>query len=155
MIDLEWLDEAENLTSTFNSTGNETVDGRVMFYYPGMTHNVWNPLPLLPNDFEYFAHPTQNDNISRFRQWKKSTQLVSWLFCWWSWWWLSARQSTNSTFCQTDETASRTPTLSQSSGSWKVSATIFRMFMYSLFQMNSNANTKTDSEPIFSLIKKT
>ena len=63
MLDLEWFDEAENLTSTFNSTGNETVDGRTMFYYPGMTHNVWNLFPLLPKDFENFAHPTQNDNI--------------------------------------------------------------------------------------------
>ena len=40
MLDMEWLDDAENLTSTFNSTGNETIDGRTMFYYPGMTQNV-------------------------------------------------------------------------------------------------------------------
>jgi len=37
---VEWSDDAENFTSTFNSTGNDTVDGRTMFYYPGMTHNV-------------------------------------------------------------------------------------------------------------------
>ncbi|CBY19839.1 unnamed protein product [Oikopleura dioica] len=36
MLDEEWLENAENLTSSFNSTGNETVDGRSIFFYPNI-----------------------------------------------------------------------------------------------------------------------
>jgi len=39
MLDEEWLENAENLTSSFNSTGNETVDGRSIFFYPNVRPN--------------------------------------------------------------------------------------------------------------------
>ena len=54
MLDMDWLNnDLENLTTSFNSTGNETIDGRTMFYFPGMTHNVRENTGLIASETHF------------------------------------------------------------------------------------------------------